>query len=92
MSGAPVVIVTGGASGIGLGVSTLFAANGHPVAMLDLQEETLEREGAALRATGAKVLSLRVDIAKRDEIDSASNSARSAVSSPMPAFRRPTIF
>ncbi|GAA0321453.1 SDR family NAD(P)-dependent oxidoreductase [Sphingomonas oligophenolica] len=76
MSGAPVVVVTGGASGIGLGISKLFAANGHPVAMLDLQEEAIEREGEALRATGATVLSLRVDIAKRDEIDSAYAAVR----------------
>lgn len=28
-----VVVVTGGASGIGLGVCRMFARNGHPVAM-----------------------------------------------------------
>ena len=33
-----VVVVTGGASGIGLGVSKLFASNGHPVAILHTQQ------------------------------------------------------
>jgi 2-hydroxycyclohexanecarboxyl-CoA dehydrogenase len=66
-----VVIVTGGASGIGLGICKCFASNGHPVAMLDVQEAALEREGAALRAAGAKVLTRKVDVANRKEVDAA---------------------
>jgi 2-hydroxycyclohexanecarboxyl-CoA dehydrogenase len=34
MSSQQVVVVTGGASGIGLGVVKRFAAKGHPVTML----------------------------------------------------------
>jgi 2-hydroxycyclohexanecarboxyl-CoA dehydrogenase len=66
-----VVVVTGGASGIGLGVVKRFAENGHPVAMLDLQDEALEREGAALRARGLRVLTRKVNVASRQEIDAA---------------------
>src|ERR1044072_6085696 len=66
-----VVVVTGGASGIGLGVTQLFARKGHPVAMLDIQDAALEREGAALRAEGAKVLTRKVDVSNRDDVEAA---------------------
>ena len=65
------VVVTGGASGIGLGVSRLFAASGHPVAMLDVSQEALDREGGFLRDTGAKLLALKVDVSNRSQIDDA---------------------
>jgi 2-hydroxycyclohexanecarboxyl-CoA dehydrogenase len=64
-----VVVVTGGASGMGLGICQVFAANGHPVAMLDVQDEALARESAALRATGAKIFAGRADVSKRADID-----------------------
>lgn len=71
MSSDRVVVITGGASGIGLGVSQLFARKGHPVAMLDLQDAALETEAAALRAEGGKVLALRVDVSRREDIEKA---------------------
>jgi 2-hydroxycyclohexanecarboxyl-CoA dehydrogenase len=71
-----VVVVSGGASGIGLGVSRMFARNGHPVAMLDLQDAALERESAALRAEGARVLALKVDVSDRAQVDAAYATVR----------------
>jgi 2-hydroxycyclohexanecarboxyl-CoA dehydrogenase len=71
MSSDRVVVITGGASGIGLGVCQLFARKGHPVAMLDLQDAALETEAATLRAEGGKVLALRVDVSRREDIESA---------------------
>jgi 2-hydroxycyclohexanecarboxyl-CoA dehydrogenase len=71
MSKDRVVVVTGGASGIGLGITRLFAGNGHPVAMLDLQEQALERESATLRKAGAKLLACRVDVSNRGQVDAA---------------------
>jgi 2-hydroxycyclohexanecarboxyl-CoA dehydrogenase len=76
MSNSHVVIVTGGASGIGLGVVKRFAVNGHPVAMLDIQNEALEREGAALRARGLKVLTREVNVSSRRQIDDAYAAVR----------------
>lgn len=76
MSTERVVVVTGGASGIGLGVSRLFARKGHPVAMLDVQDAALEREGAALRAEGAKLLARKVDVSNRDEVEAAYAAVR----------------
>lgn len=72
-----VVVVTGGASGIGLGVCQLFARKGHPVAMLDIQDEALERESAALRSEGARILARRVDVSDRDDVEAAYAAIRS---------------
>lgn len=76
MSHPHVVVVTGGASGIGLGIVERFAENGHPVAMLDVQDEALEREGSALRARGLKVLTCKVNVANRQQIDEAYAAVR----------------
>ncbi|MGR4866088.1 SDR family NAD(P)-dependent oxidoreductase [Caulobacter sp. LARHSG274] len=76
MNSQRVVVVTGGASGIGLGVSQLFARNGHPVAMLDVQEGALARESAALRDQGAKVLTHRVDVTDRAQVEAAYAAVR----------------
>ncbi len=71
-----VVVVTGGASGMGLGISQRFASKGHPVLMLDLQEDLLQREAAAIRAGGGNILALKADVSKREEIDAAYAQAR----------------
>jgi 2-hydroxycyclohexanecarboxyl-CoA dehydrogenase len=71
-----VVVVTGAASGIGLGITRLFAGNGHPVLMLDANEQALERECAMLRRAGAKLLAHRVDVSRRDQVDAAYAAAR----------------
>lgn len=71
-----VVVVTGGASGMGLGICQRFAELGHPVAMLDVQEEALNRESAALKATGANILAARVDVADRQQVEAAYAAVR----------------
>lgn len=76
MSKDRVVVVTGGAQGIGLGITQLFARNGHPVAMLDIREETLERESAALLAEGVRVLPFKVDVSNRSETEAAYTAIR----------------
>ncbi len=76
MSDKRIVVVTGGASGIGLGISRLFAANGHPVAILDMQEAALEREAATLRDDGGTVLACKVDVSDRAQVDAAYDRVR----------------
>jgi NAD(P)-dependent dehydrogenase (short-subunit alcohol dehydrogenase family) len=71
-----VVVVTGGASGIGLGVARLFADKGHPVAILDVQEDALKRESEALRAQGARIVARKVDVSDRASIDAAYEAVR----------------
>lgn len=71
MSTERVVVVTGGCSGIGLGVVELFARKGHPVAMLDIQDAALERESERLRSEGARIVALKVNVGDRDDVERA---------------------
>ena len=65
-----VAVVTGAASGIGLGLAQRFAADGMRVVMSDIEEPALEREAAALAETGAEVLAVVTDTSLRDSVDS----------------------
>lgn len=76
MSAQRVVVVTGAASGIGLGIARMFAGNGHPVAMLDSDEVALARESAVLRKTGMKLLTHPVDVSNRAQVDAAYTAVR----------------
>lgn len=76
MQSERVVVVTGGASGIGLGIGRRFAENGHPVALLDLQADAVEAETVKLRKSGGNVLGLTVDISDRERVDAAYRTVR----------------
>lgn len=67
-------VVTGAASerGIGRGVALRLAAEGRPLALLDLDADGLEQAAAAVRAAGAsQVLTARVDVADETQVDAA---------------------
>ncbi|MET0588196.1 MAG: SDR family NAD(P)-dependent oxidoreductase [Novosphingobium sp.] len=66
-----VVVVTGAAAGIGLGIAKRFAEDGHPTAMLDVQGDLLEQEAETLRQNGARILARQVDVSNREQVDSA---------------------
>jgi NAD(P)-dependent dehydrogenase (short-subunit alcohol dehydrogenase family) len=57
-----VAVVTGGASGIGLGVVRRFAADGHRVAILDRNGTAAEAAADELTVTGATALAVEVDV------------------------------
>ncbi len=71
-----VVIVTGAAAGIGLGIAKQFVRHGYPVAMLDLQTDLLEQEADKLRANGARIVTHTVDVTNRVQIDAAYAAVR----------------
>ncbi len=71
-----VAVVTGGASGIGLGVARRFVAEGHRVALFDQNPATLESAAAELQTQGTTVLALEVDVADRSSVDTGVEQVR----------------
>lgn len=74
-----VSIVTGGASGIGLGIARQFAADGHHVAILDRDGAAAEAAAADLQREGAKSVAVPVDVADRPSVDTACAQVRDAL-------------
>ena len=72
-----VAVVTGGASGIGLGAAQQLAAEGHAVAVLDRNDPGAETAAADLRAQGARALAVEVDVADRGSVEAAFARVRS---------------
>ena len=68
---SPVAVVTGGASGIGLGVAHHLAADGHDVAVLDQNGDGAGAAAAELQAEGARALGVEVDVADRHSVEAA---------------------
>jgi len=62
-------IVTGGNSGIGLGIATSFASLGADVTVLGRDQATLDETEAKLIALGTKSKAYRVDVGVKREID-----------------------
>jgi NAD(P)-dependent dehydrogenase (short-subunit alcohol dehydrogenase family) len=73
-----VAIVTGGASGIGLGISQRLAADGARVAILDRNVTDAEARAAELRADGHDALAIEVDVADRASVERAVEEVRAA--------------
>jgi NAD(P)-dependent dehydrogenase (short-subunit alcohol dehydrogenase family) len=64
-----VAVVTGGASGIGLGIARQFLTDGYQVAIFDRNPATLASATAELAAQGGKALAVEVDVADRGSVD-----------------------
>jgi NAD(P)-dependent dehydrogenase (short-subunit alcohol dehydrogenase family) len=72
-----VAVVTGGASGIGLGVARQFVADGHRVAIFDRNGAAAEEAASELRTGGATALAVEVDVADRASVDAGFRQVRS---------------
>ena len=64
-----VAVVTGGASGIGLGAARQPAADGHHVAVTDRDGPGAERAAAKPRADGAAARGVEIDVADRASVE-----------------------
>jgi 2-hydroxycyclohexanecarboxyl-CoA dehydrogenase len=71
-----VAVVTGGASGIGLGVARRFTADGYCVGLLDNNGAAVEAAAAELSAAGGTVLPMAVDVSERTSVDAAIGGVR----------------
>ncbi len=64
-----IAVVTGGASGIGLGMATRFAAEGMHLVLADIEAGALEAAAARLRESGAEVLTVQTDTGDASSMD-----------------------
>ena len=64
-----VAVVTGAASGIGLGVARRLAADGHAVALLDLEGDRVQKASAELSERGHTASGHGVDVADRGAVE-----------------------
>jgi len=71
-----VAVVTGAASGIGLGVARRFAADGHKVALLDRDGESAEQAAAELCQQGGAAVAQEVDVADWSAVKTAYERVR----------------
>lgn len=71
-----VAVVTGGASGIGLGVVRHLSADGNRVAILDVNGKAAADAAGELQASGAEALAVEVDVADRASVDVAFGRVR----------------
>ena len=63
-----IAVITGAASGIGLGMTRAFIAEGVHVAMLDVEESALDAALAGIGDTNVDVQRYVVDVSKRDQM------------------------
>lgn len=63
-----VAVVTGGASGIGLGLASAFAAEGMKIALGDIEQVALEDAVEKLRVSGAEVIGVRTDVSDAAQV------------------------
>jgi NAD(P)-dependent dehydrogenase (short-subunit alcohol dehydrogenase family) len=66
-----VVVVTGAASGVGLGCARTFARAGMKVALCDLRAEPLKGAVENVRALGADAIGIPTDVSKKDSVEQA---------------------
>jgi NAD(P)-dependent dehydrogenase (short-subunit alcohol dehydrogenase family) len=69
------VIITGGASGIGLGYAEALASNGAKVTILDVHPQRIEEETKRLQAAGMDVRGQIVDVTDHQALDHAVDAA-----------------
>ncbi len=66
-----VVVVTGGASGIGLALCRKFGAMGAMIGMLDMDEDAVKGQATALAATGVTIMGLTCDVTREAQCNEA---------------------
>ena len=69
------VVVTGGASGIGLGYAEALAANGARVTILDVHAQRVENETMRLQGAGLDVRGQVVDVTDHKALDAVLDEA-----------------
>ncbi|OBJ24243.1 SDR family oxidoreductase [Mycobacterium colombiense] len=74
-----VAVVTGGGSGLGQAISMKLAADGHRVAVMDVNVESAESVAAQARAAGGTALSVAADVSDEDAVVAAFGTVRDSL-------------
>lgn len=64
-----VAVITGGASGLGLAMARVFAAEGMKLVLADVEEESLRRVETDFRKAGVPVVGLRTDVSRAQDVE-----------------------
>jgi NAD(P)-dependent dehydrogenase (short-subunit alcohol dehydrogenase family) len=75
---ARVAVVTGGGSGMGRAVCQRLAAQGHGVAVLDIDGDATEQVAKEIQADGGRAVGVAVDVSDRAAVDAAMEQSRAA--------------
>jgi NAD(P)-dependent dehydrogenase (short-subunit alcohol dehydrogenase family) len=68
-------VITGGASGIGLGMARAFAARGAKLVLADIDTEALARAEREFAADGIEVLGVPTDVTQRESVAALADAA-----------------
>ena len=74
-----VVIVTGGAGGIGAAVCRRFGEAGAQVAVFDINKDAAEKVASEIRDAGGKAQAFAVDLTSQESVVAAVNAAEAAL-------------
>lgn len=64
-----VAVITGGASGLGRAMAERFASEGMSIVLADIEPDALAKAEAEMKAAGATVIGVRVDVSKAAEVE-----------------------
>ena len=64
-----VAVITGGASGIGLGLASKLASEGMKIVLADIETSALEKAAESLRSSGADVLGIQCDVSDKAQVE-----------------------
>ena len=70
-----VAVITGAASGIGLGMARAFSAEGMKVVLADIEQVALDRAVDELRSAGREVLAVRTDVSALADVEALAQAA-----------------
>ena len=70
-----VAVITGGASGIGLGLARKAASEGMRLVLADIEQGALDGAAAELRDLGAEVLPVRTDVSQLADVEALAEQA-----------------
>jgi NAD(P)-dependent dehydrogenase (short-subunit alcohol dehydrogenase family) len=71
-----IAVVTGGASGIGLGISRALAGEGAHIVVADIDEESAAKAAEELRGQGVRSIAVRTDVRKNASVDALAEAVR----------------